>query len=240
MIFGLFLLLAPSPVLTANPLTPVAAAQSAAGPSDWQADLKRRRDMLVERNGPGTNAALRAELLSMRDHDQDARGMHRAPGEGSKQPQIALNLAEIDKSLTDELKGIFEKNGWPTINLVGIEASNAAMLILTHTADHAWQRTLLPQLEALADSKRIDGSALALVIDKDLIAHGQPQRYGSQFKLVNGEMAMYAVEDPGALDRMRAEALLPPMDVYRKNLIDIYHFNISKQIIAPSAPAPQP
>jgi len=233
MIFGLLLLLAASPAPVTNP--PQQAAQT-----DWQADLKRRRELLIERNGPGTNAALRVELLSMLDHDQEARGMHRAPGEESKQPKIAMNLAEIDKSLTDELKGIFEKNGWPTISLVGIEASNAAMLILTHTADHEWQRSMLPQLETLADTKRIDGSALAFVIDKDLVAHGQPQRYGSQFKLVNGEMAMYSVEDPGALDRIRAEALLPPMDVYRKQLMGIYHFPISKQIVAPAAPAPQP
>ncbi len=33
-----------------------------------------------------------------------------------------------------------------TIALVGIDASTAAMTVLTHTPDHAWQLQLLPQL----------------------------------------------------------------------------------------------
>ena len=233
MILGLVLLLASSPA----PATNLQQQPPAAASTDWMADLQRRRAALIQHNGPGTNAALREQLLSMRDADQAARGLRRAPGEETRPLKIALNLAEIDQNLTSQLRQIFEKNGWPTIYLVGLDASNAAMLILTHTADHEWQRSLLPQLESLADTGRIDGSALALVIDKDLIAHGQPQRYGSQFKLVNGEMAMYAVEDPGALDRHRADALLPPMDVYRKQLMDLYHYNVSKQIVAPTPQA---
>ena len=85
------------------------------------------------------------------------------------------------------------------------------MLILTHTSDHAWQRQLLPQLQELADANKIDLSPLALVIDKELVAEGKLQRYGSQFKFFNGEIAMYAVENPATLDQRRAKALLPPM-----------------------------
>lgn len=203
---------------------------------NWEKDLAHRRELLVQQNGPGTDTALHDQLLAMRKADQEARGFHdgKAPTAAGKLA-MATNMAEIDASLTEQLKGIVTAKGWPTIALVGIDASNAAMLILTHTSDHEWQRSLLPQLENLADSGKIDGSALALVIDKELVASGNLQRYGSQFKFVDGEMAMYAVEEPGELDRRRALVLLPPMDVYEQMLASIYHLKVSKQIVSAGA-----
>ena len=211
-----------------------AQQQPAAQPA-WQQDMARRHEALIQQNGPGTDAALRAQLLAMKQQDQDARGFR--AGSTGLQGQIATDLAAIDQGLTDQLKQIFYAKGWPTIRLVGLDASNAAMLILTHTPDHAWQRSILPQLETLADSGKIDGSTLALVVDKELIASGQLQRYGSQFKFVNGAMAMYAVEDPATLDQRRAQVLLPPMDVYRDMLEHIYHLKASNQIVSATPPA---
>ena len=117
----------------------------------------------------------------MRDEDQAGAG-HRARRSAAGPVQMASNLTEIDAALTAQLKTIVDGNGWPTIAMVGIDAPNAAMLVLTHTRDHAWQASLLPQLASMADHKQIEGSALAFVIDKDLVAQHQLQRYGTQFK----------------------------------------------------------
>ena len=212
--------------------------QSATQPNTWEQDLKTRRQALVDQNGPGTDSNLRDQLFAMMKTDQEARGLITAAGTANSASQASrvTTLAETDRQLTAQLKQIAESKGWPTIRLVGLEASNAAMLILTHTADHDWQRTLLPQLEQLADNNRIDGSALALVVDKELLASGQLQRYGSQFKEVKGSIAMFAVEDPANLDRRRAQLLLPPMDVYRQTLSDMYHLKVSNQIVTPTPP----
>jgi hypothetical protein len=220
-----------------------APQQPATAASDWQQDLDKRRAALIRQNGPGTDAALRDRLLAMRAMDQAARGFHAAAPAAAADTEKddddsktglkpGATLKEIDQYLTAQLKEIFYANGWPTLRLVGIDASNAAMLILTHTADHDFQRTLLPQLEQLADQGRIDGSSLALVVDKELIASGKLQRYGSQFKVVNGEMAMYGVEDPTGLDARRAQVLLPPMEAYKQQLSEIYHLKVSKQIVS--------
>ncbi len=239
----------------AGPFVATLPAQDAPLPAgqpqkaDWRLDLERRRGALIRQNGPGTDVALRDQLMAMRATDQEARGFHTAPADAaspadpeSKQVgaggdrkggvKIGAALAEVDRELTAELKEIFYAKGWPTIRLVGVDASNAAMLILTHTADHDFQRTLLPQLEQLADQGKIDGSSLALVVDKELIASGKLQRYGSQFKVVDGAMAMYGVEDPAGLDARRAQVLLPPMDAYRQQLSQMYHLATSKQIVS--------
>lgn len=202
----------------------------------WQVDLERRHDELVQRRGPGTDAALRDQLLAMRDQDQAARGIvHGQPKSNDPKAELetAPNLLEVDAGLTAQLKDIVAKRGWPTIALVGIEASNGAMLILVHTQDHAWQLSLLPQLEELADTERIDGSLLALAIDKELVSEGKLQRYGTQFKMVDGEMAMIGVEDPGGLDARRAKVFLPPMDACKQMLAGMYHLKVSPKIVSP-------
>ena len=198
----------------------------------WKTAIEAHRKQLVSQNGYGTDAPLRTQLMTMRATDQTARGFASAPASASTKHGLVQKLPVTDTQLTEELKQIVKEKGWPTIAMVGIDASNAAMLILTHTPDHAWQQQMLPQLTQLADADKIDPSNLALVVDKALVSAGKLQRYGSQFKYVDGAMAMYGVEDPGGLDRKRARALLPPIDVYKEQLTQIYHLPASNAIVS--------
>ena len=85
---------------------------------------------------------------------------------------------------------------------------------------------------------RSTGRALALVIDKELVAEGKLQRYGSQFKMMDGAgMAMFGVEDPGTLDARRAKVFLPPMDVYKQLLSEMYHVKTTDKIVSATPPA---
>ena len=221
--------------LSAQPTSKAPATEATLSPA-WEVALKARRQELIQQNGQGTDATLRSQLLIMRDKDQAVRGFAGGRQVSGMTPDMLAKLPATDAELTLELKQIVDQKGWPTIALVGMEASNGAMLILTHTADHAWQAKLLPQLEQLADARRIDASQLALVIDKELISEGKLQRYGTQFKFVNGEMAMYGVEDPGGLDQLRARALLPPMKVYKETLAQIYHLKAGNAIVSATPP----
>ncbi len=137
----------------------------------------------------------------------------------------------MDLKLTAELKEMVARHGWPVIAMVGYDASNDAMAMLTHTPDHAWQASLLPRLERLAGEGKIDGSALAVVVDKDLVSQGRRQRYGTQFKVVGGQMAMIAVEDPAGLDARRAMVFLMPIKVYEGMLEETYHMKVSGQVV---------
>ena len=233
---GLALLLAVATL--SSPLVAQSNAQTSHSPNvetkpmpAWAVAAKERHEELVRVNGPGTDVALRDHLIKMGEDDQAARGFAHGKQTSAMTQEMIHQLPAIDTRLTLELKEIVNEKGWPTIALVGIDASNAAMLILTHTSDHAWQRQLLPQLQELADTNKIDLSPLALVIDKELVAEGKLQRYGSQFKFINGEIAMYTVENPATLDQRRAKALLPPMDVYRDTMTQIYHLKVSDTVV---------
>ncbi len=227
-------------------LSAVGAQRGGAAKGDdtpaWQVELTKRHEALVQANGPGTDADLRSQLPSMGMQDQEARGVVNGQPVDKDHYTAAENIVDVDKQLTAQLKEIVESKGWPVIALVGDRASGAAMLILIHTQDHAWQRSLLPKLETLADAGKIDGSSVATLVDKELVSEGKLQRYGTQFKFLgNNTMGMYAVEDPAGLDARRARVFLPPLEPYERMMSEMYHMTVSKQIVMAGSPAaPKP
>ena len=197
------------------------------GDAVWMNDMAARHAELIKRNGAGTDAALRDKLAAMYARDQEARGV------GTGKPAYTAKTAAVDVKLTAELKEIVARHGWPVIAMVGYDASNDAMAMLTHSPDHAWQLSLVPKLEKLAGEGKIDGSALATVVDKELVSEHKLQRYGTQFKVVDGGMAMFAVEDPAGLDARRAMVFLMPIKAYEGMLEQTYHLKLSDTVVEP-------
>jgi hypothetical protein len=190
----------------------------------WKAEGQKKADALIKKNGSGTDMNLRKRLLEMRDEDQAIR--HQAfnlPADKAKEDELFKNLETVDWKLTAELKEIVQKNGWPTIRLVGADASQAASLILVHSPDRDFQREMLPKLSRMVEQDEIFGSDVAYVIDKLLVSDGKPQLLGTQFSFEGDFMIMKPVEDPENLDQRRAQYLLPPMKEYIKIMEDTYH-----------------
>ena len=216
-----------APLVVCLGMVGVVRAQSAPAVGDavWMNDMAARHAELIKRNGPGTDAALRDKLVAMYASDQAARGV------GTGHPAYTAKTAAVDLKLTAELKEMVARHGWPVIAMVGYDASNDAMAMLTHSPDHAWQLSLVPKLEKLAGEGRIDGSALATVVDKELVSEHKLQRYGTQFKVVDGGMAMFAVEDPAGLDARRAMVFLMPIKAYEGVLEQTYHLKVSDEVV---------
>jgi hypothetical protein len=217
-----------APLVVCLGMVGVVRAQSPdGGDAVWMNDMAARHAELIKRNGPGTDAALRDKLVAMYARDQEARGV------GTGKPAYTAKTAAVDVKLTAELKEMVARHGWPVIAMVGYDASNDAMAMLTHSPDHAWQFSLVPKLEKLAGEGKIDGSALATVVDKELVSEHKLQRYGTQFKVVDGGMAMFAVEDPAGLDARRAMVFLMPIKAYEGMLEQTYHLKLSDTVVEP-------
>lgn len=192
---------------------------------DWEAQAHARSDYLKKKNGSGTDVALKQELLKMRDEDQDIRARFSSASEPER-AQLASEMEATDKRLTARLKQIVATKGWPTIALVGADASRTASLILIHSPDNKWQAHLLPRLQKLVSADKIFGSDIATLTDKLLTSEGKPQLFGTQFQEADGKMVILPVQDPAHLEERRAKYLLPPMAVYRKLLGDLYHMPV--------------
>ena len=189
---------------------------------DWEVEAQKKVDALIEKNGPGTDLNLQKRLLQMMEEDQAIRHkLFDAPAD--KQGEIVQALEEGDRERTAELKEIIQKHGWPTIQLVGIKASQAAAGIFNHSPDHEFQGKMLPQLTRMVEQEEIVGSDLGHIIDKVLLSEGRPQLFGTVFRFEGEFLIMEPVQDPEHLDQRRAKYLLPPMNIYIRDLETMYH-----------------
>jgi len=167
------------------------------------------------------NQTLRQELLELARVDQaDREGFTDAIT--GKDVESLKRLTENDAARTQRLKTIVGQHGWPTAALVGHDGVGAAWLILQHTADSAWQKTMLPVLEKAAAAGDIRRSDVAMLTDRVLVRSGQPQRYGSSFSIVDGRLVADPIEDERTVDVRRAEVGLPAMADYARMLAETY------------------
>jgi hypothetical protein len=179
----------------------------------------------VQQTADGSDEALRKHLLAMQKADRTIRDriMVLSP---EKQASMAPELKSTDEKLTGELKLIVAEKGWPTINLVGRDASEAASSMLLHSPDRAFQKALLPQLERLVEQGQIAGSNVALLVDTILRSEGKPQRFGTQFKIRGNKAVIDPVEDPVHLDERRAKYQLSSMAEYKYVISQLYRVKV--------------
>lgn len=120
----------------------------------------------------------------------------------------------LDESHGRRLEEIVELYGWPTFDMVGAEASNAAQVILQHGPVDRKKR-LLAELEKVVSEGQALASDLAMVQDSILVADGEKQTYGTA--IVNGadgEMILHPLEEPDLVDVRRETVGLPPLEEY--------------------------
>src|SRR5262249_23144113 len=149
--------------------------------SKWEKMMEARAKQIRARYGNGSNPGLQKRLLAMRDEDQKVRMTFLNSKEGPERKKWQSTMESMDARLTEELKALVAQHGWPTFDTVGLNGSEAAMLLLIHSPDVAFQASMIPQLTRLVDEGRLLGNDLATLIDRQLTNSGKPQRFGTQF-----------------------------------------------------------
>lgn len=154
--------------------------------------------------------ALRDTLLQRMKKDQ---GIRMAPN-----PDMA-EWRKIDAENTAYMKTVIEKYGWPGKSMVGEDGALAAFLMVQHAdRDPEFQKKCLPLLEEAVQVGEAIAGNLAYLTDRVLIAEGNPQRYGSQFHLVDGKLVVRPREDPENVDAQRKAVGLGPLAEYAKEI----------------------
>src|SRR6266545_453181 len=96
--------------------------------------------------------------------------------------------------------------GWPARTLVGEDGAQAAWLLAQHAdQDPALQRAFLDALRSAVAEGEASPAHLAYLEDRVRVHAGQPQLYGTQFTVTDGEFGPYPIEDPQRLDERREE-----------------------------------
>jgi hypothetical protein len=172
----------------------------------------------VAANEAKLNAAqkpeLRDELLRMVEEDQAAR--RAAAATNFKDPAALERMKVIDVRNTARMKQIIAQEGWPTKTLVGEKASRGAFLLVQHAdLDPAFQKECLPMLEKAVAAGEATAKDVAYLTDRVLVAEGKPQRYGTQFHMVDGKLVPRPIEDEANVDARRAAVGLGSMAEYK-------------------------
>jgi hypothetical protein len=139
---------------------------------------------------------------------------------------ILQRMKMIDSRNTARMKSIIKEYGWPRLELVGWDGTEAAFILVQH-ADHSFQKELLPLMQKEFKSGALAGPNFALFIDRVLVEDGKTQIYGSRAKPFDqwemGEPALYPIEDEADVDKRRAEVGLSSLADYREFLKKMYH-----------------
>jgi hypothetical protein len=159
-------------------------------------------------DGATPNPALRKELLEMARQDQ----VERTGGGGiDDEPRIA------------RLKEIIAEHGWPTYDMVGRKAADAAWLIAQHAdLDPEFQREALELLEAAVATEQASPGNLAYLTDRVAAGAGEPQSYGTQVACTpKGPKPGTPIADRSGLEERRAAAGLEPYEKYLRQMTRI-------------------
>jgi heme-degrading monooxygenase HmoA len=164
------------------------------------------------------NKALCEELLAIEKLDQSVRTAARAD---SQNLALLSEMNRTDRENLARVGAIIAKYGWPGKTLVGTAAAGTAWLVIQHS-EAATQKTYLTMMAQAAEAGELDRGKVAMTLDHILVADGKPQRYGSAFKQVNGEIVPEPIEDEAGLDARRKAVGLPPFAEYSAQLVATY------------------
>ncbi|HZX08134.1 DUF6624 domain-containing protein [Kribbella sp.] len=171
---------------------------------------------------------LRDELLRMASTDQDARRRleeHPRLLDGvpvqdlsATERQTLDHLQAVDAANTARMKAIIAAHGWPGRHLVGSDGAEAAWLLIQHAdQDPTFQRTSLALLSASVQAGDADSTHEAYLTDRVLLAEGNQQLYGTEFRLADdGSWQPQPLADADHVDTRRRQSGLEPLDDYRK------------------------
>lgn len=166
---------------------------------------------------------LREQLVAMGTADQAVRaklGPILASGrlQTEEMKAVAQEVADVDAKNLANLRKIIERHGWPDANVVGIDASNSAFLVLQHSSLED-QKELLPVFREAALTGKARRADLAMLEDRILVRDGKKQIYGTQITAgPDGVPRVNSVNDPQSLDERRKAVGLPSMDEYLDRL----------------------
>lgn len=102
-----------------------------------------------------------------------------------------------------KLKHIIKEIGFPTITKVGLEAYEAAWLIIQHAISlPVFMRSCLTLMKK--EKKDVDAIHIAYLFDRIAFFEGKPQHYGSQFDWdENGNLCPIPYDDINSVNKRR-------------------------------------
>lgn len=168
---------------------------------------------------------LRNELLAIFSEDQLIRQKWIAGDVSKDQPKTLREMEQINLRQVSRVQGLVSRHGWLGPKLVGFDGSKGAFLVIQH-APPTTQIRWYPVLERAFRKGELPPDEFAMFTDRVLLAKGKKQRFGTVAlppkEWIEGEPVFQPIEDPTAVDGLRASVGLPPLAEYKELLRTMY------------------
>jgi hypothetical protein len=114
-------------------------------------------------------------------------------------------MAKLHNKNAEVLNNIIDKIGYPTIDKVGKEASEAAWLIIQHSIGQpAFMKKCAKLLEEAVQDDKANRTNLVYLTDRIAVYENKPQLYGTQFDWdENGELNPHPFDDLAKVNQRR-------------------------------------
>lgn len=175
---------------------------------------------------------IRAELEAMYEHDRE---LVRASYADEQDPEAIRTVQAIDQAHADRLKEIVDQIGWPTRDLVGLKATQAAYMVIQHAGhDVDFQNSCLTMMVDLVKQGELPASYIALLTDRIRVFSDQPQVFGTQMKMSRNELGVMIpvptvpIEDPANLNDRRALMGMVPHEQFVEAIQIAYQASVSE------------
>lgn len=128
-------------------------------------------------------------------------------GYNDEMKELHINNAKV-------LNEIIDRIGYPTIDKVGKEASEATWFVIQHSIGNpSFMKKCVALLEKAVDENRADPKNLAYLKDRIAVFEGKPQLYGTQFDWdEKGELSPNPFDEIEKVNRRRKEIGLNSME----------------------------
>ena len=171
------------------------------------------------------NSLIAQRIINLKNKDLKLRN------ELIKKEQLSNGYNEEMEALhnanAQELNQIIDDIGYPTIDKVGKEASEAAWLIIQHAIGQPeFMKKSAKMLKKAVQENKADPIGLAYLTDRIAVFEDKPQLYGTQFDWdIHGNMSPNRVDDIEKVNQRRKKLGLNAM----KEQIEIMQERVRKE-----------
>ena len=152
------------------------------------------------------------ELIDREENDQRMR-------RDAQKSNVNWNQS-IDDENESFLKKVVVEHGWPSIPEFGYKASNAAWVIVQHSSDTTFMEHCLSLMKA-HEVGNVTLANIAYLEDRINMYNNRPQKYGTQWKKLDGELVLYKLQNRNKVEKYRKEMDLNSLDEDRRSLFDL-------------------
>jgi VWFA-related protein len=182
---------------------------------------------------PAENKKLGKELLEMRAEREKLNT--KISADTQKNQNLIPEAKQLGEKHLLRVCQMLKENGWLHEALVGSDAFEAFLFLISNNKDIQAQQELLPVLVEAAKRDFIGNPLLASFVDSIRVGARMPQIFGTQAAIRNNVVYLYPLQNEEKVDEWRKTYDLPPLDSQIRDFEARYVMPVLKSHAPPGA-----